>query len=389
MSTNDTSSQPDPASQKSSRRRRDGGRRSGAPRAAHALPLWRLAGDGLVPVLPQPFALETNLEDLIESTPELVGERVLIIGRQVKTPFGRVLDLLGLREDGSTKTMELKRDRAKDLEVGQVISYGAWVDGLDRASLEAVFEEYILERNQRLRREATVAPSLAQAYAEYFGKPMPAVLNQTQTMSLVARQIDAATLQAVKFLREKDLPISLYVVGASRHRGETFVTASEWIDLGPKQKQISVRAQLEELHLATVAAVEHSTSQLLSHIHKQRPERSRYDGPFFTKGSHGDILCFAQLFMPRFTTSFVPYPLLDALYDWWINEQASVGVERLKPTHGFAHQLRNAVSMVGGWRKDRKYWDEDPSLEHERLRLLVGGWPLPAPGQLLSGYARM
>lgn len=72
-----------------------------------------------------------------------------------------------------------------------------------------------------------------------------------------------------------------------------------------------------------------------------------------------------------------------------VHEQASVGVERLKPTYGFAHQLRNAISMVGGWRKGRRYWDEDPSLEHERLRMLVGGWPLPAPGQLLSGYARM
>lgn len=348
--------------------------------------LWRLTTSSLEPLHPVEFRYEVDLEDFVEATPGLTGEKAMTIGRQVRTPDGHVLDLLKLRATGSTITTECKRGRAKADAIGQLVAYAAWVDTLDRAALERIFEEYT--RN-RARSQGSVRPTLAEAFEEHFGMPMPMTLNETQTMELVAGSVDVATLKAVRRLRENDIPISVHVVNSYRSAGETLVAVAEWMDVeSPSERPISVRAQLQELHIATVSAVENSTSRLLSHIDRQRPRHAGHDGPFFTKGAHADILCFALLFMPRFTTSYVPYSLLEALYDRWVNEEAYLGVERVKPAHGFAQQLKHAIRIVGGWRWDRKYWDEDPSLANERLRLLAGRWPMPKRGQYLSGYAR-
>ena len=44
--------------------------------------LWRADGSGLTRLVPSGVALERDLEDYIEADPMLLGERLLIIGRQ-------------------------------------------------------------------------------------------------------------------------------------------------------------------------------------------------------------------------------------------------------------------------------------------------------------------
>ena len=55
----------------------------------NAVPLWRVSPDGLEPVHAQKFSVETDLEDMVESAPDILGEKLLVIGRQVTTPLGR------------------------------------------------------------------------------------------------------------------------------------------------------------------------------------------------------------------------------------------------------------------------------------------------------------
>jgi hypothetical protein len=61
--------------------------------------LWRLGDDGSAsPVAEEQLAAERLIESAVESTPELLGVDVLIIGRQVQTPTGP-LDLLAIDAD--------------------------------------------------------------------------------------------------------------------------------------------------------------------------------------------------------------------------------------------------------------------------------------------------
>ena len=55
---------------------------------------------------------ESVLEEWLESNPDGILEdgRILIIGRQVRTDLGGVIDLLGVDREGNVVVVELKRD---------------------------------------------------------------------------------------------------------------------------------------------------------------------------------------------------------------------------------------------------------------------------------------
>ena len=58
------------------------------------------------------------------------GTDLLIIGRQVQTGFGGVIDLLALDAEGRVHVVELKRARTPRDVVAQTLDYGSWVKDL-------------------------------------------------------------------------------------------------------------------------------------------------------------------------------------------------------------------------------------------------------------------
>jgi hypothetical protein len=78
---------------------------------------------------------EATLEQYLEKDPSLLGERLLVIGRQVKTPHGKFIDLLAMDGEGNLHVLELKRDKTPRDVVAQVLDYGSWVSTLDRDSI--------------------------------------------------------------------------------------------------------------------------------------------------------------------------------------------------------------------------------------------------------------
>ena len=57
--------------------------------------LWRVDGSP-ERIAPSKLDLEATLENLIESDPEVLGEPLLLIGRQVPTGHGKFIDLLAV-----------------------------------------------------------------------------------------------------------------------------------------------------------------------------------------------------------------------------------------------------------------------------------------------------
>ena len=64
---------------------------------------------------------EERLEDLIEADPGVLGQPLLIVGRQVVTAHGKRIDLLGLDGDGALHILELKRDKTPRDVIAQVL----------------------------------------------------------------------------------------------------------------------------------------------------------------------------------------------------------------------------------------------------------------------------
>lgn len=106
-----------------------------------------------------------DLEKWIQSNPEILGEDITIIGRQVNTSSGPV-DLLGIDKNGNIVVIELKRDKLPREVLAQAIDYAAAIAqwDIDEISekigknleeyLSDIFEETTLENlniNQRQR----------------------------------------------------------------------------------------------------------------------------------------------------------------------------------------------------------------------------------------------
>jgi hypothetical protein len=161
--------------------------------------LWRADGEKLSRIVPTALALESQLETYIESDPTMLGETLLIIGRQVATAYGGFIDLLALDDTAAVHVIELKRDKTPRDVTAQALDYGSWVSTLSRDDIHAIFEAY------------RPGIALEEAFAERFNETLPDEVNASQTFTIVAASVDAATERIVRFLNE-DFGVPINVV---------------------------------------------------------------------------------------------------------------------------------------------------------------------------------
>src|SRR5260370_34356309 len=107
-----------------------------------AIGLWRVDGGVPTRVRDSGVPLESRLEQLIESDPAILGELLLIIGRQVPTAHGKFIDLLAVSADGTLHVLELKRERTPRDVVAQILDYGSWGAALSHADVLGSFGAY-------------------------------------------------------------------------------------------------------------------------------------------------------------------------------------------------------------------------------------------------------
>jgi Endonuclease NucS len=72
--------------------------------------IWRVDGSP-VAVAPSKLEDEVRLETWLTEDISLLGLDVLVIGRQVSTSYGGIIDLLAVDRDGELHVIELKRDK--------------------------------------------------------------------------------------------------------------------------------------------------------------------------------------------------------------------------------------------------------------------------------------
>ena len=154
--------------------------------------IWRMSDAELHRLAATPLDFEQRLEDMLAQSPSMIGIELLIVGRQVATSFGGVVDLLGLDADGRLHVLELKRDRSPRDAVAQVLDYGSWAEALSFEDIEQGFEEY---RNDDTTLEA--------AFAECFAGPLPDRVNDEQQFTIVASELDPTSERIVQFLGDR------------------------------------------------------------------------------------------------------------------------------------------------------------------------------------------
>ncbi len=109
----------------------------------------------------EPLDSESRLEDTIVQDMAVLSADLMLLGRQVKTGFGKLIDILAMDRDGNLAVVELKRDKTPRDAVAQLLDYGSWVKDL---TYEDVAEIYGDNHPGR---------SLEEGFDEAFGSEIP------------------------------------------------------------------------------------------------------------------------------------------------------------------------------------------------------------------------
>jgi hypothetical protein len=135
--------------------------------------------------------LEDRLESWLADDISILSSDLLIIGKQVRTDFDGIIDLLCLNGDGDCVIVELKRHKTPREVTAQVLDYASWVSELGEESIISIANEYLNERGP-----------LEKVFTEKFKREFPETLNENHGMLVVASEIDQSSERIIKYLSD-------------------------------------------------------------------------------------------------------------------------------------------------------------------------------------------
>lgn len=131
-----------------------------------------------------------DLETWIESNTEILGEDIILIGRQVKTKSG-FIDLLGIDRTGNLIIIELKRDKLPRECLAQAIDYASDASDWDKDNILEICLRYC---NKSL--EDIMADRFQDINLEDL------IINDTQRILLVGFAIESSLERMINWLSE-------------------------------------------------------------------------------------------------------------------------------------------------------------------------------------------
>jgi hypothetical protein len=151
--------------------------------------LWKITNENLGEVKKSKLNLEERLEDWIENDVSIISSRLIVIGRQVETSYGGLIDLLCIDENGDVVIIELKRDKTPREITAQVLDYASWVKNLTAEQVQEIARKYLKS-------------DLEEAFESKFGFDLPESINQEHEMLVVGSEIDSSSQRIINYLSE-------------------------------------------------------------------------------------------------------------------------------------------------------------------------------------------
>ena len=159
--------------------------------------IWRMDGDTPRRLPATAMPTELMLEEFLERDPTLLGERLLVVGRQVRTPYQKFIDLLAMDIEGNLHVLELKRDKTPRDVIAQVLDYGSWVTTLDRETIIDLANDHLRDT------------PFETAFEDTFGISAPDELNASLNLVVVATSLDTSSERIVTYLRDFGVPVNV------------------------------------------------------------------------------------------------------------------------------------------------------------------------------------
>ncbi|MDB5352685.1 MAG: hypothetical protein JWN86_3932 [Planctomycetota bacterium] len=137
-----------------------------------------------------------DVQEWLEKSPGILGEDLLIIGKEHALPSGIRLDLLAIDKRANLVVVELKRDESGPSVEWQAIKYASYCSNFTATDIFDLYAAYL----------GTDADD-AQIRIEQFIEEEPERLNEGQRIILVAREFHSDVVSAVLWLRDFEVEI--------------------------------------------------------------------------------------------------------------------------------------------------------------------------------------
>jgi hypothetical protein len=155
--------------------------------------IWQVQkGDSLQELPHEELDLEARLENWLASDIRVLSPDLLVIGKQVQTASGGVIDLLCIDRNGDLVIVELKRSKTPRDITAQVLDYASWVSDLSSDQVLEIAAKYGFNDG-----------SLEEAFNAHFGASLPEIVNEQQRMLIVGSRIDSQSERVIKYLSSK------------------------------------------------------------------------------------------------------------------------------------------------------------------------------------------
>jgi Endonuclease NucS len=181
-----------------------------------------------------------DIQEWIEKTPAILGEDLLVIGKEVILPSGKRLDLLCVDKAAALVVVELKRDDSGSSVEWQAIKYVSYCSSFTH---EEIFRQYAfyLEKD-----EATAS----KAIQEFIDSDIEA-LNKEQRIILAAKDFNSEVISAILWLREYGVDIQCTRLAPyCDAAGNVFIKPETIIPL-PEAKDYIERKEIKQRKVAT------------------------------------------------------------------------------------------------------------------------------------------
>lgn len=167
---------------------------------------------------------EASLEALIEKNSHIIlGINFLIIGRQVKTDSGKILDLLAIDRQGRLVVIELKKGYAPRDMIAQILDYSSWLSTLSERRIEDIAKAHFIKNNQDYS-------SLSEAFSKHYGfEEYPEFGNDVVNV-LFAKEFSEEVINPAKYLSSFNIPIYCIKFEIFENNREQFIVTNNITD---------------------------------------------------------------------------------------------------------------------------------------------------------------
>ena len=151
----------------------------------------------------------------------------MIIGRQIRTDHGGIIDLLAIDDAGSLILIELKKDLTPREVVAQSLDYAAWVEGLSPDQVTEIFNAYTSSYRPELKQK-----TLDQVFTERFGLVLDdlEISQSHHQIVIVASRLDPSTERIVKYLAWRGIEINVVFFKVFADEDRRFLSRVWFID---------------------------------------------------------------------------------------------------------------------------------------------------------------